>query len=68
MENERLRKCRVKYDTENKMRDSNQTKMRELGTAPAATENESEERQNNMQGKQEAETYDKRRKDRKIKN
>lgn len=26
-----------------------------------------EERQNNMQGKQEAETYDKRRKDRKIK-
>lgn len=40
MENERLRKCRVKYDTENKMRDSNQTKMRELGTAPAATEKE----------------------------
>lgn len=40
MENERLRKYRVKYDTENKIKDSNQTKMRELGTARATTENE----------------------------
>lgn len=40
MENERLRKCRVKYDTENKIKYSNQTKMRELGMTQATTENE----------------------------